>query len=369
MFDSEAATNVEALSAELEAALLRELRARYDWDNRERFGNRLIPPVIRLTDSSTHLGQWHSATRALELSRRLVLGRPWLEVTSVLEHEMAHQYVDEFLKIRGETAHGETFRRVCAERGIDARAAGAPASGSATDPTGAGAEGDRVLERIRKLLALAGSPNQNEAEIAMRKAHELMLRHNIETIAARAERSYEVRHLGDPRKRGTRVESDVVGLLSEFFFVKVIRVPVYVPQLGRSGSVYEIAGTHANVEMASHVYAFLLATAERLWNDNRHDARVRSGRDRLAYQSGVVRGFREKLLSERTGLNKTGLVWLGDRSLDRFYRARHPRITTRRHSVRMNGAHAAGREAGRTVVLHKPVTRGPTAGGPRLLRG
>jgi hypothetical protein len=363
------ATNVDALSAELQAALLRELRARYDWDNRERFGNRLIPPVIRLTDSSTHLGRWHGATRTLELSRTFVLGRPWLEVTSVLEHEMAHQYVEEFLKIRDETAHGETFRRICAERGIDARAAGAPDPGSATDPAGKGGEGDRVLERIRKLLALAGSPNQHEAEIAMRKAHELMLRHNIEVIAARAERSYEVRHLGDPRKRGTRVESDVVGLLSEFFFVKVIRVPVYVPQLGRSGSVYEIAGTHANVEMASHVHAFLLATAERLWNDNRHDARVRSGRDRLAYQSGVVRGFREKLLFERTGLNKTGLVWVGDRSLDRFYRARHPRITTRRHSVRINGAHAAGREAGRTVVLHKPVTHGPSAGGPRLLRG
>src|SRR5262245_19660563 len=138
-----ASINVEALSAELEAALLRELRARYDWDNRERFGGRLLPPVIRLSDSSVRLGQWHAATRTLELSRALVLGRPWLEVTSVVEHEMAHQYVDEFLKVRDETAHGETFRRVCAERGIDARAAGAPASGSATDAAPAGGEGDR----------------------------------------------------------------------------------------------------------------------------------------------------------------------------------------------------------------------------------
>ena len=207
----------------------------------------------------------------------------------------------------------------------------------------------------------------------MRKAHELMLRHNIEATearrASRTDRGYEIRHLGDPHKRGTRVESDVVGLLSEFFFVKVIRVPVYLPRLGKSGTVYEIAGTHPNVEMASHVYAFLLATAERLWNENRHDARVRNGRDRLAYQSGVVGGFREKLLSERRDLKETGLVWVGDGELERFYRARHPRITTRRHSVRINGAHAAGREAGRTVVLHKPVERGPTAAAPRLLRG
>jgi len=359
---------VEALSAELEAALIRELRERYDWDNRDRFANRLTAPVIVLADTTTHLGRWHSATRILELSRTLVLDRPWLEVISVLEHEMAHQFVDEVLRIHGETAHGETFRRVCAERGIDARAAGRPdpsgTPGGSTDPGS-----DRVLDRIRKLLALAGSPNQHEAEIAMRKAHELMLRHNIEETATRADRSYEVRHLGDPARRGTRVDSDVAGLLSEFFFVKVIRVPVYLPRLGRSGKVYEIAGTRANVEMASHVYAFLLATAERLWNDNRHDARVRNGRDRLAYQSGVVGGFREKLLFERKDLNQTGLVWVGDGELDGFYHARHPRITTRSHRVRINGAHAAGREAGRTVVLHKPVERGSSGGSARLLRG
>ncbi len=366
MFDP-ASTSAEALTAALEAAFLREIRWRYDADNRSRFSGRLVAPVIVLSDVTTHLGRWHSATRTLELSRTLVLHRPWLEVASVLEHEMAHQFVDEVLRIRGETAHGDTFRRVCADRGIDARAAGAPApAGPGGD---AGDAGERVLDRIRKLLALAGSPNQHEAEIAMRKAHELMLRHNVEVAAARVERSYEVRHLGDPHKRRTRVESDIAALLSELFFVKVIRVPIYLPQVGKSGIVYEIAGTHANVEMACHVYAFLLATADRLWAENRHDTRVRSGRDRLIYQSGVIRGFRDKLVAERSGLQQTGLVWVGDRDLDRFYHARHPRITHRRTQVRINGAHAAGREAGRTVVLHKPVERGGSSVGPRLLRG
>jgi hypothetical protein len=372
---SSRASAASVLGAELEAALVRELAGRYDWENTQRFSGRMGRPLIVLIDSSKYLGRWHSATRTLEMSRSLVLSRPWLEVVSVLEHEMAHQFVDEVLRARDESAHGATFRRVCSERGIDARAAGTPCAATPLDPDAAPGTpasdpgADRVLERIRKLLALAGSPNQHEAEIAMRKAHELMLRHNIEATAAHVERNYVVRHLGDASKRGTRVESEVAGLLLEFFFVKVIRVPVYLPQLGKSGAVYEIAGTHANVEMASHVWAFLLATAERLWAANRHDTRVRNGRDRLAYQSGVVGGFREKLLSERKGLKQTGLIWVGDGDLDRFYHARHPRITTRRHSVRINDAHAAGREAGRTVVLHKPVEHGSSGGGPRLLRG
>jgi hypothetical protein len=358
------------LSADLEALLVREIHMRYDWENQQRFARRLRPPVIVLIDSATHLGRWRSSTRQLELSRTLVLERTWLEVVSVLEHEMAHQFVDEVLGVRHETPHGETFRRVCAERGIDARAAGNPSCSpaGAPDPAAADPAADRVLDRIRKLLALAGSSNEHEAELAMRKAHELMLRHNIEAAAAHGDRSYEVRHLGDAHKRGTRVEAEIVCLLSDYFFVKVIRVPVYLPREGRSGHVYEIAGTRANVEMASHVFAFLLATAERLWHENRHDARVRSGRDRLVYQSGVIGGFRDKLKEERHGLGETGLVWVGDGDLDNFYHARHPRMTTRRHSVRINGAHAAGREAGRTVVLHKPVENG-SSGTTRLLRG
>jgi hypothetical protein len=344
------------LSAALEAALLRELRRHYSLENEQRFGNRLVQPVLALGDATRRLGQWVRTTRVIELSRVMVLERPWLEVTSVLEHEMAHQFVDEVLGVHDESAHGETFRRVCDDRGIDARAAGAPVPSD-------GADGDRALERIRKLLALAGSDNQHEAEMAMKRAHELMLRHNVEHVPT----GYEVRHLGEPRKRTNRVEADVVGLLSECFFVKVIRVPVYLAREGKHGAVYEIAGSHANVEMAAHVYAFLLATATRLWEENRGDERVRSGRDRMAYQSGVVRGFRDKLVAERKELRGTGLVWVGDSQLDRFYRARHPRITTRTRHVRVNAAHSAGREAGRSVVLHKPVERG-SSGGTRLLR-
>ena len=346
------------LTAQLEAALLRELRSRFEYENYARFGDQLTAPVFALVDSTTKLGRWVPEGRRIELSRTFVLERPWLEVMSVLQHELAHQFVDEVLEIKDESPHGETFRRVCEERGIDGRAGGIPVAADAP-------EGDRVLDRIRKLLALAGSDNRNEAELAMQKAHELMLRHNID---APGDRRYVVRQIGKPEKRGNRVEGAILALLGELFFVKVILVPVWLPLLGKRGTAYEISGTQANVDMAEHVYGFLLGTADRLWRENRSDARVKSGRDRLSYQMGVIGGFRDKLLADRVTLKQTGLVWVGDADLDRHHRARHPRVTTRTRTMRLDGAHAAGREAGRSVVLHKPVTDGPSGTATRLLR-
>ena len=233
----------EALTADLERALLRALALRYAEVNEDRFRDRLRRPLLQFTDVASCLGRWISATRTIELARHFIATRPWLEITSVLEHEMAHQFVDEVLGIRDETAHGETFRRICAERGIDGRAGGAPipSTDAAADTAGA-----RTLDRIRKLLALAASSNQHEAEIAMRRAHELMLRHNIEHVAARESAGYEVRHLGDPLRRTNRVETEVMLLLGDYFFVKVIRVPVYVPTAGKTGNVFEIAGTRTS---------------------------------------------------------------------------------------------------------------------------
>ncbi|CAN5291860.1 hypothetical protein BH11MYX1_BH11MYX1_10490 [soil metagenome] len=355
--------NPDQLTTQLEAELMRELARCFDRINWMHFAEKLRKPVLVLSASLHRLGQWVRSNRTLELQRPLVLQRPWPEVLAVLEHEMAHQFVDEVLQVRDETAHGEIFQKVCADRGIDARANGAPVPRH-DDP---GDPGQRTLDRIRKLFALAGSSNQHEAEAAMKKAHELMLRHNIEQLPITHE--FEVRHLGEPRRRSNTIEAEVVGLLSELFFVEVIAIPVYIPSTAMHARVYEITGTLANVEMASHVYAFLLATCDRLWQANRNDARVRSGRDRVAYQTGVIRGFRDKLLAERVELRGVGLVWAGDTRLEEFYHRRNPRIVTRRRSLRVGDAHHAGREAGLTVVLHKPVADRSSGGGQKLLRG
>jgi hypothetical protein len=350
------------LGADLEAALLRELRSTYQDLNHCFFRRRLTAPALELSDAGSRLGRWVPGVRTIEIARSLVLGRPWGTVVEVLKHEMAHQYVHEVLGKIDESAHGPAFRELCERLGIDASAAGMPAEG------GQSAEDARVLERIARLLALAESANVHEAQAAMSAAQRLMLKHNLESAAApKRSAAYGFRHLGKPTGRVSEAERLLGTILGKHFFVEVIWVPVYRPLEAKRGSVLEACGTPANLEMAAYVHAFLTHTADHLWREHKQAKDIRGDRERRTFLAGVMVGFLEKLNAQRTEHRQQGLVWVGDADLDGFYRKRHPRIVQVRHTGnRRTQAHAEGREAGRRIVLHKPVQGGPS-GGVRLL--
>lgn len=356
------AADPQTLSTELEAALVRELAAEWREFNHSRFDDRMRMPALRASDVTSLLGRWTRTTRTIEISRRFLLDATWPEVRAVLLHEMAHQYVDEVLGLfRPEPAHGPAFQRVCEERDIDARAAGRPLT--TPDP-----EAQRALDKVRKLLALAGSTNQQEAELAMRRAQELMTRHNLEQVSRLQDHGFHSRVLGAPAKRQSRVEGVIAGILGAHFFVEVISLPVYDVRKGVRGQAYEVAGTLPNVEMAEHVWHFLTATLGRLWAECKKDPRIRSGRDKNAFQLGVVLGFAEKLRTSKAELQERGLVWRGDAQLREWWERRYPRTTARRISYRPSGATEAGREAGKNLVIHKPITTN-TEGQGRLITG
>jgi hypothetical protein len=341
----------QPLRIELERAALRAIHKTFEHVNGSLFRFKLRPPAFELTSNAERLGRWVPVHRTIELSRDLLGNHGWGVLEEVLKHEMAHQYVDEVLRICDEPAHGPAFRRVCEERGIDARAAGAPvADASATSP---------VLERIAKLLALAESPNEHEAQAAMSAAQRLMLKHNIEAAVSGTASSYSFRHLGKPTGRVSEHERRLAMLLDEFFFVQVIWVPVWRVDEAKRGSVLEVCGTRDNVELAAYVYDFLMYTSGALYRVDRKQRRDRTHAARRKFLAGVVSGFHERLKSERQRSEAQGLVWVGDAELGGYFRRRHPHVRWARHSVSTSGeAYARGQTAGRNIVLHRGVKSG-----------
>jgi hypothetical protein len=341
------------LRIELEQAALRAIRTTYEHVNGSLFRFKLRMPALELVGSAERLGRWVPAERRIELCRDLLERHGWGVLEEVLKHEMAHQYVDEVLAVRDQPAHGPAFRKVCEERGIDARAAGAPEASTETAP-------HPVLERIAKLLALAESPNEHEAQAAMSAAQRLMLKHNIEAAVSGTSASYSFRHLGKPSGRVPEHERRLAMILDQFFFVQVIWVPVWRVAEAKRGSVLEVCGTRENVELAAYVYDFLMYTADALYRADRARRRDRSHQARRKFLAGVMGGFHDRLLSERARSEEQGLVWVGDTELSGYFRRRHPHLRWARHSLSSGGdAYNRGQAAGRNIVLRRGVKSGP----------
>jgi hypothetical protein len=354
----------QTLSVELERAALRAARSTYNDLNETLFGGRLPRCRVEFVEPGARLGCWVTEHRTIELSRALLLEHGWGVLVEVLKHEMAHQYAHEVEHCGLEPAHGPSFRRICAERGIDPKASGIPA-----EPAAPPNERTRILDRVAKLLALAESKNEHEAQNAMSAAQRLMLKYNIEALLEQVPAEYGFKHLGKPTGRVGEAERRLANILGDHFFVECIWVPMWRPLEGKRGTVLEVCGTPENLELAAYVHSFLMHTAESLWSEYKRENGMDKNAQRRSYLAGVMLGFQDKLRREQKKNQSEGLVWLRDAGLSEFFERRYPRIRrVARTGQRRTRAYAHGREAGQRIVLHRAVSS-PAAERAGLLPG
>ncbi|MBL4684013.1 MAG: DUF2786 domain-containing protein [Nannocystaceae bacterium] len=352
-------------SALLLARLIRRLADEWESINWQLFGDAMRAPAFELHEGEQTLGLWRARERTIALSMSAVLSRPWLETLETLKHEAAHQFVDEVLG--GEASpHGPMFKQVCAARGIDSRAVSPPSSGAdrRDDPE------DRVIARVQKLLALAVSSNQHEAELAASTAQRIMLKYNLDLQRQPTTEGDDCGYawLGEPTGRVQAHERNLAGLLAEHYFVQAIWIPVYRPLEGKRGSVLELCGRVENLKMAEFVHGFLLRTTQRLWDEHKRRHDIRSDRDRRSFLAGAVSGFGAKLRVKRSEGQAEGLVWVGDAHVNAYFKRRHPRVrSTGSTSGGSAAAYANGQSAGREIVLSRPVSESRVSSQPRAI--
>jgi hypothetical protein len=214
-----------------------------------------------------------------------------------------------------------------------------------------------VLDKIHKLFALSTSPNEHEAESALRKAREILLRHNVGEAELRENRDFGLRWLGTPRPRRQLWECRLAGILTDFFFVLSVWVPTFDPRTGRKGSVLEVHGTAGNLAMAEYVHGYLTRVLDDLARDYERRVGRLGARERARFFAGVLGGFSDKLAAEGRRLeSQHALVWKGDPRLDEHYRYHHPRIrTTRSSGLQRTRAYEDGHSEGGKLTLRKPI--------------
>jgi hypothetical protein len=345
----------EELNADLLTMVVREIRTMWTRYNQLFFQEAMRTPMFEVVNATSFYGRWLGMERTIQLSEALVFHHPWGAVEEVLKHEMAHQFVSETMGILDESAHGPVFRKVCSEMGIDPAASGLPVvSGDANDH-----DTRRVIERVARLLALAESQNEHEAQAAMNAAQKLMLKHNLHQakVSSGQEQQYSFVRLGVPTGRVLESQRILSSIIINYFFVDGIWVSAFDVEKKRRGSVLEIMGTPTNLEFASYVFSFLNHAAEQLWKEFKKSHGIKSNRDRRSFLSGVMEGFGQKLKMQEGVCKQEGLVWMGDPLLESYFRKRHPRVHV--IQVKANQETAArghGVHAGRDLVLHKPLS-------------
>ncbi len=143
---------------------------------------------------------------------------------------------------------------------------------SAPEPLDKAAPRARVMDKIRKCLALASSSNPHEAAAAIRQAQKLMELHGITESQVQAAKASECLKPSGARRAPPDWEAKLASRVSSAFGCSLLFV-----QYLRGVSQWSIIGVGAAPEVASYAFTVLLRQAKRARQEHIKTALKRCG--------------------------------------------------------------------------------------------
>lgn len=328
----------------------------------------VLKPTFALNDDMNVWGRWTGGMRRLmEIKTQLVLEHPWYAVVDVVLHETAHQLVETFSPYCDEPPHGDRFKWFCRLLGANPKASGDyPPLDMQVFTEDENESLSPIALRIRKLLALSNSPNENEAKMALMKARELMAKHGMEHMerpeTAKPSDNFVSITAGRPFEHLTLEYYYLADILKDFYNVTIIWISVpfrFVPL--KWGHALEISGTPLDVRIASYTYDFLNNYVAMAWENLPVEVRRTGGvRRRRDFAVGVYSAFHETLAAQNRRPEMEALVKVEHPELDAYYAKRYPRI----RNIRSNATKVdqdvmeAGEKLGRKLRVPHGIENG-----------
>jgi len=212
------------------------------------------------------------------------------QLHNIIKHEIAHFmiFIDYGSAVQ---PHGIEFKQFCRHLswGEEVFSATTCLDDGATGPCN---EESAVLRKVQKLMALATSRNEHEAELAMIKSHQLLLKHHIDAkyIGAEDEEKVYLKRILKQKKEDAKMRS--IAIILETFFVSTV-------YCRGGGFIYlEIVGSVVNIEIAEYVACFLDKELDKIWEQAKKQfAGLKGMVAKNSFFMGIAKGYCNKINS------------------------------------------------------------------------
>ena len=277
------------------------------------------------------------------------------QLENVIKHELAH-YITWIKYGASILPHGVEFRAFCQKLGWSEEVYSATIC--LEESVKASDEESSVCRKVKKLMALASSSNRHEAELAMIKSQQLLLKHNMEFthIADEDDEPVFLRRVLKQKRENAKMRS--IARILETFFVACVynRSDEYI--------YLEILGSAANVEVADYVACVLQVEMDGLWSTAQKEANLRGAVAKNSFFLGLARGYCDKiqaLKKEYTRDESTALMVIEKQlkcAKSMAYTHLSKSYSSGRHSAQ---ASSLGEQMGRKLTINPAISNAKSA--------
>lgn len=219
----------------------------------------------------------------------------------------------------------------------------------------------KIVEKIRKLLALSQSSNEHEAALAASRAQALMLEHKI-----------SVSELKDPTATSAVDEGWVTESMGKFTYmtwkgvlVSGIAALNSCQCLRFDGNRLKLVGRKEDREVVEYLACFLIREIERLAFENYAASGFRDNGKRWTWVQSfglgattiILRRMREeknRIVTQNVSV--TALVKRDDQALQSYLSVKYPKLKNAKANNKIDSeAYGNGRSAGHSISWHSAV--------------
>jgi hypothetical protein len=240
-----------------------------------------------------------------------------------------------------------------------------------------------IVEKIKKLLGLANSPNENEAKIATAKANELLIKYNLSLQEIEDHQNeYDVKDVVDAGLTIKPYQHLITSLLQDYFFVKILIHSKFVgfssgkwawknPPRTQYKKVIQLVGTPENCEIAAYIFSYLNDAYPKLWLDyyERNSYVEKTPSHKQSYFLGLTHGIKAMLDATKWKVQEeTGLVLKEDPKLKEFVKKNSSGFYGGSGESEVDPQiFSDGIRDGSKVTLRKPIEADRSSGSTKLI--